>query len=47
MLILFTFERIVKMPQAVEVMKTTMPKGFERRITETTSMENIIIDIVL
>ena len=47
MLILFTFDKIVKIPQAVEVMNTTMPKGFDNIITEIVSSANITIDIVL
>ena len=47
MLILFTFDNIVKIPQAVDVMNTTRPNGFERIITEIVSSANIITDIVL
>src|SRR3989344_2029805 len=39
MLILFTFDKIVKIPQAVEVMKTNMPNGFNM------SNEEKMIDI--
>lgn len=47
MLILFTFDKIVNIPHAVDVVKTNRPKGFDKIITEIVSSANIIIEIIL